>query len=220
MWHALAHLQVRLGRFAEARELAARSDAVLRGLGQSYEAAILSELIADVELVAGDADAAVEALRAGSTSPSAPVGRASCWRRSCPGRAMAAGQPILAEGAAEQAVTGGGWIRAIAEGVLGRVRAGQGRHDDAERLSLAAVDYFEGTDFLTFHARARLDRAEVLWRSGRWDAAIDAVERARTLHEQKGSPVEVAQAERALAELVARRPLEATGESSADLSRT
>ena len=108
--------------------------------------------------------------------------------------ATAAGQLDAAEGAAEQAIGGGGWIRAIAQGALGRVRATQGRHGEADLLTLDAVGYFERTDFLTFHARACLDRADVLRRSGRWDAAIEAVRTAKALHERKGSLVEAGQA--------------------------
>ena len=175
MWHALAHLRVRLGGFAEARDLAARSDATLLELGQSYEAAILSELRADVELVAGDADAAVRALTAG-LEVTERAGRPSLMLAAFLAQAaLAANQPEVAEGAAERAIHGGGWIRAIAQSALGRVRGVQGQQEEADRLSCAAIDFFERTDFLTFHARARLDRADVLWRSGRWDAAIEAV---------------------------------------------
>ena len=122
--------------------------------------------------------------------------------------ASEAGQPAIAEAAAEQAIDGGGWIRAIAQGVLGRVRGRQGRYAEGDLLTRQAVDYFEGTDFLTFHARACLDRADVLWRSGRWEAAFEVVENARALHARKGSPVEAAQAERLLTELRAQLSLQ------------
>ena len=128
--------------------------------------------------------------------------------------AIAAGQLTVAEAAAEQAITGGGWIRAIAQGTLGRIRAGQGRQSEADTLTREAVEYFERTDFLTFHARARLDRADVEWRSGRWEAAIEDVQIAKALHERKGSPVEAGRAGRLLAELMDRRPLETSPLSS------
>ena len=208
MWHALAHLRVRLGEFAEARELAARSEEVLRRLGQSYEAAILSELRGDVELVAGDPAAAVRALRAG-LDVTERAGRPSLMLAAFLAHAaMAAGDPILAEAAADQAITGGGWVRAIGQGTLGRIRAGEGRAAEAELLSLDALDYFEQTDFLTFHARACLDRADVLRRSGRWDEAIEAVRKTMALHARKGSLVEVGQAERALTELMTEQHIE------------
>ncbi len=213
MWHALAHLRVRLGETAEGRELATRSDAMLRTLGQSYEVAILSELRADVELLAGDPAAAVQALRAG-LDVTERAGRPSLMLAAfLSNAAIAAGQLTVAEAAAEQAITGGGWIRAIAQGTLGRIRAGQGRQSEADNLTREAVEYFERTDFLTFHARARLDRADVEWRSGRWEAAIEDVQIAKALHERKGSPVEAGRAERLLAELMDRRPLETSPQS-------
>ena len=213
MWHALAHLRVRLGETAEGRELATRSDAMLRTLGQSYEVAILSELRADVELLAGDPAAAVQALRVG-LDVTERAGRPSLMLAAfLSNAAIAAGQLTVAEAAAEQAITGGGWIRAIAQGTLGRIRAGQGRQSEADNLTREAVEYFERTDFLTFHARARLDRADVEWRSGRWEAAIEDVQIAKALHERKGSPVEAGRAERLLAELMDRRPLETSPQS-------
>jgi tetratricopeptide (TPR) repeat protein len=208
MWHALAHLRARLGEFAEARELAIRSDAVLQTLGQSYEAAILSELRGDVELLAGDPAAAVLALTAGLETTER-AGRPSLMLAAFLSQAaMAASRTDVAEAAAEQAITGGGWVRAIAQGTLGRVRATQGRFADADLLTREAVDYFEGTDFLTFHARARLDRAEALQLSGRREAAIDAVRMAKTLHDRKGSHVEAGQTERLMTELATHLPLE------------
>ena len=208
IWHALAHLRVRLGAFPEARELAAKSDAVLRKHGQSYESAIQSELFADVELVAGDPAAATIALREG-LEITEHAGRPSLMLAAFLSRAaVEAGQPVVAEAAAEQAIDGGGWIRAIAQGVLGRIRGFQGRYAEADLLTREAVAYFEGTDFLTFHARACLDQADVLWRSGRREAAIEAATMARALHERKGSLVEAAQAERLLIELRAQLSLQ------------
>ena len=125
---------------------------------------------------------------------------------------MEADEPVVAEAGAEQAIDGGGWIRAIAQGTLGRVRAAQGRDADADLLTRDSLDYFERTDFLTFHARACLDRADVLWRSGRREAAIDAVRMARALHDRKGSPVEAGQAERLLDELTTQVSLQASAQ--------
>ncbi|HSS36234.1 MAG TPA: hypothetical protein VLR93_08155, partial [Patescibacteria group bacterium] len=199
--HGLAHLRARRGEFAEARALAARSDASLLRHGQSYEAAIQSELWGDLELLAGDAPAAVLVLKAGFEITERS-GRPSLMLAAFLSQAaVAANQPAEAEAAADQAIAGGGWIRAIAQGALGRVRAGQGRLAEAELLTAEAVAYFEQTDFLTFRARACLDRADVLRRSGRWADAVAAATLARELHRRKGSDLEADRAELVLREL-------------------
>jgi ATP/maltotriose-dependent transcriptional regulator MalT len=168
MCHGLAHLQARRGDFAEARALATRSDASLLRHGQSYEAALQSELWADIELSAGDAAAAVVVLRTGFEITERSGKPSLMLAAFLSQAAVAARQEADAEAAAEQAIAGGGWIRAIALGSLGRVRADQGRLAEAELLTREAIEYFEQTDFLTFRARACLDRADVLGRSGRW----------------------------------------------------
>ena len=191
MWHALAHLQA-CRRSARLAVAAARSGWVLVGSARSTRPAILSEPIADVVLAGDAADAAVEGCGGGWTSPSAPVGQPHAGACSWSNAAMAAASRSLPRARRNR------WSPAVAGSWDRRGRAGgprrPGRYDHAERLSLA-VDAFEGTDFEIFHA-GQARPAEVLGgdpvagtrRSTQWKPA-------RALHQQKGSPVEVAQAE-------------------------
>jgi tetratricopeptide (TPR) repeat protein len=201
MWHALAHLQARLGQFDEARDLAARSRVILEENGQLHEHASLSEVVADVEVLAGDTVAATRVLEegfawsAGRGTPS-PMLAAFLARA-----AWLAGDPARAESAAIDGIGGDAWVQAIARSVLGRVRASEGRHDEAEGLSRAAVATFERTDFLNFHGWVMVNRAEILEEAGRRAEAIAAFQAALDLHERKGSIVEVEAIRRRIAEL-------------------
>src|SRR5439155_3166281 len=60
-------------------------------------------------------------------------------------------------------------------GALARVRAQQGRIEDAERMAREAVAYFAGTDYVPDRAGVILDLAEVLRLAGRPTEAIDAM---------------------------------------------
>ncbi|MEO8229850.1 MAG: adenylate/guanylate cyclase domain-containing protein [Chloroflexota bacterium] len=201
MWHALAHLRARLGEFDEARELAARARAILDEHGQLYEHATLSEMVADVEVLAGDPGAAVRVLEAGlaaTTRTGAPsemlaafLARAACL----------AGDPERAGTAAKLGMTGDAWVRAIAESSLARVRAAEGAHEGAEKLSREAVASLAGTDFLNFHGWIMVNHAEVMEAAGRRDEAIRALETAIDLHGRKGSVIEVLAARARLSEL-------------------
>jgi tetratricopeptide (TPR) repeat protein len=201
IWHALAHLRARLGEFDAARELASRARAILDEHGQAYEHATLSEVVADVEVLAGDPHAAVRVLEEGlaataSSGAASPMLAAFLARAAC-----LAGDPARAETAAERGMGGDAWVRAIAESSLARVRATQGRHAEAEELSLQALARFEGTDFLNFHGWVTVNRAETLALAGRRDDAVLAFEAAIALHARKGSLVEVEAARSRLAEL-------------------
>ena len=201
MWHALAHLRARLGEFHEARELAARTRAILDEHGQLYEHAIMSEMVADVEVLAGDPAAAVRVLEAGldattraglpSAMLAAFLARAACL----------AGDLERAGAAANVGMTGDAWVRAIAESSLARVLAAEGRQEEAAQLSREAVASFVGTDFLNFHGWVMVNHAEVMEALGRRDEAIQALETAIDLHARKGSLIEVEDLRARLAEL-------------------
>jgi ATP/maltotriose-dependent transcriptional regulator MalT len=77
----------------------------------------------------------------------------------------------------------------VAKGSLARVRAHQGRVDEAERLVREAVAELEGTDFLTDRADVLTDAADVFLVAGRADEAADALALAMSLYEQKGDIV-------------------------------
>ena len=121
MWHAMAHLVARLGRFDEARELAAKCLAILDELGQTAPRALLSELAADVEQVAGDARAAMEVLKDGLEQTD-QMGAPSAMLASFLARnAWLAGDRDVAVSAAARGLEGGGWLRAVALGSVAQL---------------------------------------------------------------------------------------------------
>jgi hypothetical protein len=63
--HALAHMHARLGDFELARSMAARYREIAPESGQRSLAALLTEVVADVEMLAGDPDAAERILGEG-----------------------------------------------------------------------------------------------------------------------------------------------------------
>jgi class 3 adenylate cyclase/tetratricopeptide (TPR) repeat protein len=201
MWHALAHLQARLGAFDEARENAARALAILEENGQLYEQANLSEVAADVEVLAGDPAAAARMLE-GGLARMTDMGKSNPMLAAFLARAAwLAGDPVRAESAAIDGLEGDTWVEAIARSVLALARASDGRHDDADELSQAAVATFAATDFLNFHGWVMVNRAETLERAGRRAEALAALRVALDLHTRKGSIVEVEAIRRRLAEL-------------------
>jgi predicted ATPase/class 3 adenylate cyclase len=201
MWHAMAHLVARLGRFDEARELAAKCLAILDELGQAASRALLSELVADVEQVAGDARAAMEVLKDGLEQTDQMGAPSAMLAGFLARNAWLAGDRDLAASAAARGLEGGGWLRAVALGSVARVRAAEGRHAEADAAISEALAYFETTDFLTFHAWTLRAAADVNEAAGRHDEAIAAVRKAIELDTRKGSVAVVADDERALAAL-------------------
>jgi class 3 adenylate cyclase/tetratricopeptide (TPR) repeat protein len=83
-------------------------------------------------------------------------------------------------------------------GVQAKVLARRGETYDADALAREAVEIAAGTDFLTYHADALLDLAEVLGAAGRADAARDAARSALKLYEEKGNLVSAERARRRL----------------------
>ena len=202
MWHALAHFRARLGRFDEARELAARTLAILEENGQRYEHANLSEVAADVEVLAGDPAAAARVLEEGLAQTAAMGTPTPMLAAFLARAAWLSGDPVRAESAAIEGLEGDAWVQAIARSVLALVRASNGRLDEADELSRAAVATFATTDFLNFHGWVTVNRAEMLLMAGRRAEALTAFETALDLHTQKGSIVEVEAVRRRTAELV------------------
>ncbi len=201
MAHALAHLRARRGDFAEARRLAALNRRVLEDNGQTYEHAVMAELVADVEYHAGDASAAVAVLRDGLET-TRQLGKASAVLAAHLGHvAWHAGEVALAEETAEDGMAAGGWTRALTVGTLGRVRASQGSYDEAEALVREGLAYWETTDYLTYHAWTLEALGDVLALAGRNGEAVEALMAAAALHEQKGSTVGVAKVQAAIARL-------------------
>ncbi len=83
-------------------------------------------------------------------------------------------------------------------GVQAKILARRGETYDADALAQEAVELAAGTDFLTFHADALIDLAEVLDAAGRAEAARDAARSALDLYEEKGNLVSAERARRRL----------------------
>ena len=96
-------------------------------------------------------------------------------------RAVEGGQPL--------------W-RMVGETVLAKVRARQGRAEEAEELAREAMKAAENTDYTAFQGRAAMGMAEVLEILSREEEATPLVEEAIRLFEQKGASVWAAQARR------------------------
>jgi hypothetical protein len=67
------------------------------------------------------------------------------------------------------------------------VLAERGEAEEAERLAREAVALAERTDFLSMHADALVDLAEVVRLLGRSDEAAPALKVALKLYKQKGN---------------------------------
>jgi tetratricopeptide (TPR) repeat protein len=77
----------------------------------------------------------------------------------------------------------------VAQSVLARVRARQGRAEEAERLAQEAIDVARRTQHLGFQGRTYMAMAEVLEILGRDAEAIPYREQAVRVFEQKGASV-------------------------------
>jgi class 3 adenylate cyclase/tetratricopeptide (TPR) repeat protein/predicted Ser/Thr protein kinase len=95
-------------------------------------------------------------------------------------------------------------VQAIWQGVQARILARRGAAEEAEKLARAAVDLADGTDFVGFAGDALMDLADVLDRTGRPQAAHEALLRAFARYEGKGNEVAATRA-RALLDTADRR---------------
>jgi len=193
MCHALAHLRARLGEFEPAREMAARYRGFLHDTGQVIGYWRSSEVLFDVEMLAGDTHAAAAVAEEAYEKL---VERGDRWPYLCAfvaqaryalGRFAAAAE--VAEIAASSAVA---VERALGLGVLARIRATEGDTAEAEEMIGQAVAIVEGTDFLFDRGTVQLDLAEVMELLGRNEEARAARGRALEMFEEKGDLVSAA----------------------------
>jgi class 3 adenylate cyclase/tetratricopeptide (TPR) repeat protein len=186
--HALAHLRAWAGHFDEGRRHAARYRSILLDNGQEGLWINSAEAAADVELWAGDPGAAVRILNEGQRrfeelGVDDPVLFPFLARA-----LLAAGRPEEAEGWAEKATeTPHGLWRPLGLAMLGRVRAHQGRAEEAEALARQAVADFEHTDFLIFLGQTLVALADVLRLLRRQVEAYRVADQAIHLFEAKGA---------------------------------
>jgi class 3 adenylate cyclase/tetratricopeptide (TPR) repeat protein len=195
MFHALGHLQARLGEFDAARASSDRYRAFLVDTGQQIAYLRSSELRFDVEMLAGDPEAAcavaeeayAELLEKGDRWPYLAAFLAQA--RFTLGRYEDAAQ--VAEVAVSSMIA---VERALGLGVLGRVRVRSGDTADAEASIREAVSIVEETDFLFDRGTVFLDQSDVLRELGRAEESHAALEHALAEFERKGDLVSSARA--------------------------
>jgi len=203
---SLAGLHAMSDRFDEARSLLGRGEAIAEELGFKLWFAGFSLVSGDVELLAGDPEAAERKLRRGYRILES-LGEHRI-------RATVAGRlakTVYLQGrydeAAElttvsEALAGTGDIASQIEwrSVRAKLLARGGDFGRAVPLAREAARLAEQTDDIGSQATALVDLAEVLRASGRNEDTDGLVERARGLYEQKGNVV----AARAAGEVLAR----------------
>jgi class 3 adenylate cyclase/tetratricopeptide (TPR) repeat protein len=195
------------GRFSEGRELFHRGKEILEDLGLAISAAGASQERFDIEMLAGDPQAAEVELRRACeileqlgekgflSTRVALLAHALCAQ----GRHEEAGPFIevaAATGSEDDRATQALWRSARAK-MLGR----QGDVDEALRLAREAVAIVTQTDWLNLRGDALLDLAEVLDLAERLDEGAPVIAEALRLYEQKGNVVSAGKAHELLAGL-------------------
>jgi len=190
MSHALAHLWARLGEFDEARVAVDRYRGFMLDTGQLMAYWRSAELQFDVEMLAGDVQAAADIAEEAHAKLSE---RGDRWPYLCAFLAqarLALGKYTEATEVAEIAASSANSIeRALGLGVLARIRAREGDAAAAQEMIEEAIGIVERTDFLFDHGTVQLDHAEVMLLLGRNEQARAARERALAIFEEKGDLV-------------------------------
>jgi class 3 adenylate cyclase/DNA-binding winged helix-turn-helix (wHTH) protein len=197
----LGGLRAQAGDFVGARDLVARARSTYEVLGQVVVAATFCGAVAgDVELLAEDPRAAVEALRwacetlkqgsdlSALSSREAELAEAlyvaGCYEE-------AERWLLLSEQhAASDDLAAQLGLRAVQAKMLAR----KGELDRAEQLGRETVRRAEQTDALNLRAKVLIDLAEVRRRSGRVDASVALLREAARILELKGNAVSAAKA--------------------------
>jgi class 3 adenylate cyclase/tetratricopeptide (TPR) repeat protein len=195
------------GRFDVARTLVAQGDAAAEELGQTIWHAVGGMARWDVEILAGDLDAAERAIRAscerleelGDTGYRATATAhlaETLYLRDRLDEAEVESQVAEALAAPDDRVSQALWRQ-----VRAKLQARAGRHDDAERVAREAVALLGDTDMVDYHGRAVADLAEVLRAVDRPEEAADQLAAAIELFEAKGDLVRAERARAAQLEL-------------------
>ena len=201
MYHPMAHMKARQGAFAEALDLASRCRAIHRENGNMWSYWVFAEIEWDIKMLAGAPDEALEILTESYEHVEQMGGfpLESAWLAQS---LYAVGRFEDAEPRAQVAVDAADDLsRCVGLGALARVRAQQGRIAEAERMAREAVDYFANTDYSADRTGVILDLAEVLRLAGRRDEAIDTVNEALRLFDQREDVVSAAHAKALIGEL-------------------
>jgi class 3 adenylate cyclase/tetratricopeptide (TPR) repeat protein len=192
-YRGLAHLRTLEGRFAEARELAARSLAAFEELGNREQVASAIAEKGVVEHRAGNAAEGARLIREGFEAMIAIGDRSFASTI-----AGALGEALVDLGDDDEAWRFGTIARdtsatddvhsqASGRAVQARVLSRRGDQDGAEALAEEAASIAAPTDYLPLHGNVLVHQAHVLHEGGKLDQALAAAREARDLYEQKGA---------------------------------
>ncbi|MDQ4005840.1 MAG: AAA family ATPase, partial [Actinomycetota bacterium] len=190
MFHALGHLRAWQGRSEEARNLARRYRAILRENGQVANWADSSECEGDVLLMAGDAEEAIRVMQEGQAQFDEMGIQDTTILPFLANALLVAGRWEEAEDPARRAIEGGHPLwRALGQTTLARVRARQGRGEEAETLAREALASTQRSDYPIWRGRSALGLAEILELNGKDGEVTSLREYALQQFEQKGATV-------------------------------
>jgi class 3 adenylate cyclase/tetratricopeptide (TPR) repeat protein len=203
--HTLAGLHAMAGEFDRARELGDQAVQIADKLGPSRFAALCSQFLGQVELLADEPGAAARWLRWGAGILER-MGERGLRSELTANLARALAAQGLDDEALEQAALSGQlavrddlYAQVERRGPLAAVLARRGRLAEAERLAAEAVELGADSDMLAMQAGALLDLARVLRLAGRPAEAPPLARQALVLAERKGHVVAAAQARELLA---------------------
>ena len=190
--HTLAGLHAMAGEVDRARELGEAAAQIAGKLGPSRFAALCSQFLGQVELLAGDPAAAERWLRWGAAILER-MGERGLRSELTANLARALAAQDRDDEALEQATLSGElavrddlYAQVERRGPLSLVMARRGRLDEAERLAAEAVELGADSDMLAMQAGALLDLATVLVLAGRAKEAAPLARQALALAERKG----------------------------------
>jgi tetratricopeptide (TPR) repeat protein len=183
------------GRFEDARGQIAASRSIYKDLGQRPDYGGTSHLEGEIELLAGDAEAAERVLREGfelleSIGVTGYLSTVAACLAEAIYRQKRYEEAERFSEVSEQAAAPGDLVSQVGwRSTRASVLAQRGEAEKAEDLAREAVDIARRTDHLNLHASALLALADVLAIGGRPAQAIPIIEEARVLYDRKGNLV-------------------------------
>jgi ATP/maltotriose-dependent transcriptional regulator MalT len=198
----LAGLRAMRGEFEEARRLSAEAVATLEALGQRRNQAEHAYISANIELLAGDPEAAEREFRTSREAldaygaPSATMGAMLADVLCTLGRLDEA--EALAREAADAGAQDHLVKRVVSRTALARVLARRDELDEAARLAGEALALTDDVEFPSLRVMALTAAAEVAEADGRAANARGLLEQAREILEAKGNLVMLERLEAAL----------------------
>ncbi|MBD0328730.1 MAG: AAA family ATPase [Thermoleophilia bacterium] len=203
----LGRLRAKLGDFDEARRLMEQGRVRLAELG--FEAGTLVTLVsaADIELDAGEPEAAERLLR--ELGEAGDLGRRGIVELHY---ATALAEALIAQGRfaeAERFVDLAARVRPDVYSwrlLRARVLAARGELEEAEALVHEAIEHLDRSDRLDARGDARVHLAEILRLAGRYEEALTVLDEALALYERRGNLVGADRAAALVREIRASAP--------------